>query len=65
MLAELHEQLKQAGASLRLAEVHGAVRDLSAAAELQSRIQGVDQRMGVALLISRWQQESNQARSVA
>ena len=59
MLDELHEQLKQTGVSLRLAEVHGAVRDLSQAEGLDKHIQGIDQRMGVAALIHCWEQEPN------
>lgn len=57
MLGELREQLEQAGVALRLAEVHGAVRDLSQAEGLNVRIQGVDQRMGVGALIDGWKQE--------
>jgi high affinity sulfate transporter 1 len=59
MLGELHEQLKQFGVSLSLAEVHGAVRDLSQAEGLQNRIQGIDQRLGVGALIQHWERKSN------
>jgi len=51
MLGELEEQLARAGASLKLAEVHGAVRDLFQAEGLQRRIQGIDQRLSIAALI--------------
>jgi MFS superfamily sulfate permease-like transporter len=58
MLSELHEELRRDSRSLGLAEVHGAVRDLSQAEGLQGRIPGVDQRLGVAALIQRWENES-------
>jgi SulP family sulfate permease len=51
MLGELEEQLTQAGVSLKLAEAHGAVRDLSQAEGLNTRIQGIDQRLSIAALI--------------
>ncbi len=58
MLQELHERLTGAGVSLKLAEVHGAVRDLSHAEGLQTQIEGIDHRLGVAALIERWQQQA-------
>jgi SulP family sulfate permease len=61
MLGELDEQLKQAGVSLKLAEVHGAVRDLSQAEGLHTRIQGIDRRLSIAALIGQWKGELNQA----
>jgi len=54
MLGELEEQLTQLGVSLKLAEVHGAVRDLSQAEGLHKRIQGIDQRWSIAALIEQW-----------
>ena len=56
MLAELEEQLTRAGVLLKLAEVHGVVRDLSQAEGLQMRIQGIDQRWSVAALIEQWKE---------
>ena len=57
MLSELHEELRRNGVSLSLAEVHGAVRDLSEAEGLQMKIPGIDQRLGVAALIRRGESE--------
>lgn len=54
MLGELEEQLTQAGVSLKLAEVHGAVRDLFQVEGLHTRIQGIDQRLSIAALIEQW-----------
>ena len=51
MLGELEEQLTQLGVSLKLAEVHGAVRDLFQAERLHTRIGGIDQRLSIAALI--------------
>jgi anti-anti-sigma factor len=65
MLGELHTQLNQAGVSLKLAEVHGAVRDLSQAEGLQTRIQGIDERLGVGRLIQSWEREANQGKVCA
>ena len=50
MLGELHDQLTQHGAVLKLAEVHGTVRDLLQAEKLHNRIPGIDSRLGVAAL---------------
>jgi high affinity sulfate transporter 1 len=61
MLGELEEQLTRAGVSLKLAEVHGAVRDLSQAEELHTRIQGIDKRLSIAALIEQWKDVLNQA----
>jgi len=58
MLSELHEELRRNGVSLSLAEVHGAVRDLSEAEGLQTKIPGIDQRLGVAALIRRGESAS-------
>jgi high affinity sulfate transporter 1 len=51
MLSELDEEVKQAGAALALAEVHGEVRDLLHAEGLASRIPGIAQRKRIAVLI--------------
>jgi len=51
MLGELEEQLARAEVSLKLAEVHGAVRDLFQAEGLHTRIQGIDRRLSIAALI--------------
>ena len=52
MLRDLHEQLDKDGISLRLAEVHGHVRDLLQAEGLQERIAGISQRTPVAHLVA-------------
>ncbi|HEY3617841.1 MAG TPA: sulfate permease [Candidatus Sulfotelmatobacter sp.] len=52
MLSELDEELKQTGASLALAEVHGDVRDLLHAEGLASRIPGIAQRTGIGALVA-------------
>jgi MFS superfamily sulfate permease-like transporter len=54
MLGELEQQLIQTGVSLRLAEVHGAIRDLSQAEGLNSRVQGINQRLSIAALVEDW-----------
>lgn len=51
MISELDEEVKQAGAALALAEVHGDVRDFLHAEGLASRIPGIAQRMRIAALI--------------
>jgi MFS superfamily sulfate permease-like transporter len=51
MLSELDEDVKQAGAVLALAEVHGDVRDFLHAEGLASQIPGITQRMRIAALI--------------
>ncbi len=61
MLLELHERLTRTGVSLKLAEVHGAVRDLSHAEGLHTRIEGIERRLGVDALIERWQQKARHA----
>jgi anti-anti-sigma regulatory factor len=52
MLSELDEELKQSGASLGLAEVHGEVRDLLHAQGLASRISGIARRTGIGTLVA-------------
>jgi sulfate permease, SulP family len=54
MLGELEEHLTQAGVSLKLAEVHGDVRDILHAQELEQRIEGAGQRLNVETLIENW-----------
>jgi SulP family sulfate permease len=57
MIRELEEQVAQVGASLALAEVHGEVRDLMQAEELDTRIPGIAQRMRIAALIEQRKQK--------
>jgi high affinity sulfate transporter 1 len=52
MLRELHRELAARGATLKLAEVHGDVRDLLQAEGLQEHVEGIEQRMGVAALVT-------------
>jgi anti-anti-sigma factor len=52
MLSELDEELKQSGASLCLAEVHGEVRDLLHAEGLASRIPGIARRTRIGTLVA-------------
>jgi MFS superfamily sulfate permease-like transporter len=52
MLRELHRELAARGAKLKLAEVHGGVRDLLQAEGLQEHVEGIEQRMGVATLVT-------------
>jgi hypothetical protein len=40
------------GATLKLAEVHGDVRDMLRAEALQRQIEGVEQRIGVPALVA-------------
>jgi sulfate permease, SulP family len=51
MLGELQEQLTKRGASLKLAEVHGSLRDLLQAEGLHTRIYGIQQRLRTATLV--------------
>jgi high affinity sulfate transporter 1 len=53
MFADLHQELERDGVSLKLAEVHGAVRDLLLAEKLNAKVEAIDQREGVAALIQR------------
>lgn len=55
MLRDLHQQLELDGISFRLAEVHGYLRDLLHAEQLQGRIDGIARRMGVAQLVDQQQ----------
>jgi MFS superfamily sulfate permease-like transporter len=52
MLRELHRELMARGATLKLAEVHGDVRDRLRAEALQQQIEGIEQRIGVAALVA-------------
>jgi len=52
MLSDLHRELAARGAILKLAEVHGEVRDMLQAEGLQERIEGVERRVGVAALVA-------------
>ncbi|HOP41829.1 MAG TPA: sodium-independent anion transporter, partial [Geobacteraceae bacterium] len=51
MLNELHDQLEERGIQLKLAEMHGGVRDLLQAEGLIQRLGGSDRRMSIAELI--------------
>ena len=53
MLNELHDQLAENGVSLKLAEMHGGVRDLLRAEGLIQRLGGFERRMSIAELIDR------------
>ena len=55
MLRDLHAQLDHDGISLRLAEVHGFLRDLLHREGLQERIPGVARRTSVAHLLEEQQ----------
>ena len=52
MLSDLHRELAACGAMLKLAEVHGDVRDLLRAEGLQGQVEGIGQRVGVAALVA-------------
>jgi high affinity sulfate transporter 1 len=54
MLAELDERLSQAGVSLKLAEVHGDVRDVLQAQGMEEQVEGAGQRLNVEALIDNW-----------
>lgn len=58
MLEELDEQLTQAGVSLKLAEVHGDVRDVLQEQGLGQRIEGAGQRVNIETLIDNWKASS-------
>ena len=47
-----YRDLAARGAILKLAEVHGEVRDMLRAEGLQERMEGVEQRVGVAALVA-------------
>jgi sulfate permease, SulP family len=51
MLAALDQELKRGGVALKLAEVHGAVRDLLHANGLHRQLLGIEQRMAVQSLV--------------
>jgi sulfate permease, SulP family len=51
MLGQLQEQLTKDGALLKLAEVHGSLRDLLQAEGLHTRIIGVERRLRTAALL--------------
>lgn len=53
MLDDLHDILAESGVSLKLAEVHGGVRDLLRAEGLIQRLGGSDRRMSIAELLDR------------
>jgi high affinity sulfate transporter 1 len=53
MLSDLHRELAERGAILKLAEVHGDVREMLQAEGLQEQVEGIEQRVGVAALVAR------------
>ncbi|MHC1696547.1 MAG: STAS domain-containing protein [Geobacteraceae bacterium] len=53
MLNDLHDILAESGVSLKLAEMHGGVRDLLRAEGLIQRLGGSERRMSIAELIDR------------
>jgi len=53
MLSDLHRELAGRGIELKLAEVHGDVRDMLRAEGLQEHVEGIEQRMEVAVLVAR------------
>ena len=53
MLSDLHRELAARGVKLKLAEVHGEVRDVLQAEGLQEHVEGIEQRLGVAALVAR------------
>jgi sulfate permease, SulP family len=59
MFADLHQELAHDSVSLKLAEVHGAVRDLLLAEKLNSKIEAIDQREEVAAMIRRWEMQGS------
>jgi SulP family sulfate permease len=52
MLRNLHRELAARGAKLKLAEVHGEVRDMLQAEGLQEHIEGIERRAGVAAMVA-------------
>lgn len=52
MLGDLQRELAARGAKLKLAEVHGDVRDLLRAEGLQELVEGIERRLGVAALVA-------------
>src|SRR6266566_4064683 len=52
MLSDLHRELAVRGAELKLAEVHGEVRDMLQAEGLQEYVEGIEQRVAVAELVA-------------
>ncbi|MGC1451017.1 MAG: SulP family inorganic anion transporter, partial [Candidatus Sulfotelmatobacter sp.] len=52
MLRDLHSELAARGAKLKLAEVHGEVRDMLQAEGLQEHIEGIERRAGVAAMVA-------------
>ena len=53
MLSDLSRELAARGAKLKLAEVHGEVRDMLQADGLQEYVEGIEQRVAVAELVAR------------
>jgi len=58
MFFDLNQELEQDGVSLKLAEVHGGVRDLLLAEKLDAKIEAIDRREEVGALIQRWEMQA-------
>ena len=55
MLGELHDELERRGIGLRLAEVHGGIRDVLRRSGFTSRCGAVEQNQTVAGVLAAWQ----------
>jgi SulP family sulfate permease len=60
MLGELNEEMKAAGVCLKLADVHGSVRDLLQAEGLEKHIEGIERRLRIGTLVGEWKQAFRQ-----
>ena len=61
MLSELDRELAKRGAILKLAEVHGDVREMLKAEGLQEQVEGIEQRVGVAALVGALNSQAGEA----
>jgi anti-anti-sigma factor len=60
MIGELSKELRSSGVCLKLAQVHGSVRDLLQAEGLERDIQGIEHRLRISTLINSWKQALRQ-----
>ncbi len=60
MLSDLYHALKARGASLRLAEVHGEIRDVLRGSDFSPRCGAVQQNQTVATVLAAWRREQRQ-----
>jgi anti-anti-sigma factor len=60
MIGELSKELRSSGVCLKLAQVHGSVRDLLQAEGLERDIQGIEHRLRISTLIDSWKQALRQ-----